>query len=69
MKKTNESNFVTEIKLGETLETTGPAKFKILEFGSSGHKNRARVSVIADRSTRITKSIESAIEQVKKWGL
>ena len=64
-----ESNFVTEVKLGETVSVDGPAKFTLLEVNSSGHKNRALISVIADRSVRIKKCIEEAVKSVNKWGL
>ena len=69
MKAKNESNFVTEVKLGETVMVDGPAKFTILELNSSGHKNRAIVSVVASRSVRIKKCIEEAVNAINKWGL
>jgi len=67
--KKNESNFVTEVKLGEVIECDGPAKFTVLEIASGGHKNRAMVSVRADRTTRIKKLASEAAETAKKWEL
>lgn len=64
-----QTNFVTEIKLGEAIIVDGPAKFTMLEIASNGHKSRAVVSVMADRSVRIKKLIVDAVETMKKWGL
>lgn len=67
--KTKESNFVTEVRLGETIETDGPAKFTMLEIASNGHKSRAVISVMADRSVRIKKLIVEAVKTMNRWGL
>lgn len=65
----NKTNFVTELKLGEAVVVDGPAKFTVLEINSSGHKNRALVSVMADRTVKIKKLIAEAVQTMNKWGL
>lgn len=67
--KNKESNFVTEVRLNEIIETDGPAKFTILEMFSSGHKNRSIVSVAACRSVKIKKLAADARNTANKWGL
>lgn len=69
MKKPNETNFVTEIRLGEAIETSGPARFTLLELMPNGHQNRATLSIISDRTTKIKKVVVDAAATLNKWGL
>jgi hypothetical protein len=68
-KEPNEGNFVTEMKEGETLQTNGPAKFTIVQNNVNNNTRRTLVSVRADKSTKIKKLVEGALETAKKWDL
>lgn len=51
------TNFVTQIKVNETILVDGPAKITLLETNYEGHRNRIKLSIIAPKTTKISKGI------------